>query len=233
MDEKQHPNNTEKHTDAQNKLTGRPTNAKRVMSKRWLYPAIYLGAAAVIIGLMYARSQMATSTASVQPVDSHSTTPTTTTTTTTAEKEPFSWPAADGTNTEVSVGFFPVKGDLKSQENALVEYDNTYSAHRGIDIKSKSGSSFQVTAALSGKITQVDDQPLYGQEVVVTSNDGYTETYQSLGSTDVKQGETIHQGQVIGTSGTNQFEQTQGNHLYFEVDYNGTPIDPQSVLPKQ
>ncbi|GEO24731.1 hypothetical protein AAC03nite_05160 [Alicyclobacillus acidoterrestris] len=233
MDEKQHPNQEKKTPDAQNnKSTGRPTAAKRVMSKRWLYPAIYLGAAAVIIGLMYARSQMGSSpTGSTSANDTA--TSNTTSTSITEPKEPFVWPVADGTQTEVTVPFFPAKGTLKEQESALVEYDNEYYPHKGIDIKTEGGSSFEVDAALSGTVTKVDDQPLYGQEVVVQSDDGYTETYQSLESVDVKAGEKIHQGQTIGTAGSNAFEKGQGNHLYFEVDYNNEPIDPQSVLPKQ
>ncbi|GMA63529.1 M23 family metallopeptidase [Alicyclobacillus fastidiosus] len=228
MDEKQHPNNENKKPDAHTKAKGRPANAKRVLAKRWLYPAIYLGAAAVIIGLMYARSQMGSSPTSVTATDSNGTS-----TPIEQPKEPFVWPVADGTKFDVTVPFFPVKGTLQQQESALVQYDNEYYPHQGIDIKTAGGSSFEVDAALSGTVSKVDNQPLYGQEVVVQSPDGYTETYQSLESVDVKAGETIHQGQTIGTAGANVFEQSQGNHLYFQVDNNGQPVDPESLLPKQ
>lgn len=233
MDEKQHPQQGKGSADAPNK-PGRPNTARRVMSKRWLYPAIYLGAAAVIIGLMYARSQLGSSPTSA-PVDVNSTSTSSNSTTQTASepKEPFVWPVADGVTPQVSVGFFPNKGSIKAQEAALVEYDNTYYPHKGVDVKSKDGSTFQVASALSGKVTTVDDQPLYGQEVVVQSKDGYTETYQSLGSVDVKSGDTVHQGEILGTTGSNVFEKDQGDHLYFQIDYNGMPIDPESVLPKQ
>lgn len=235
MDDK-HPNHENKTPDA-SKPTGRPAGAKRVMAKRWLYPAIYLGAAAVIIGLMYARSQMGSAPTSVTPESTNGTTPTTTTTNTTtptaAPKEAFVWPYASGTNASVSMGFFPVKGTVTQQAKALVNYDNTYYPHKGIDIKATDGSSFQVDAALSGTVETVANQPLYGQEVIVKSTDGYTEIYQSLGSVDVKEGQTLHQGDTIGTTSTNAFEPKQGNHLYFQVDYNGQPVDPQSLLPQQ
>lgn len=226
MDEKQHPNHAEKNKDTQNKLAGRPGSAKRVMAKRWLYPAIYLGAAAVIIGLMYARSQMTSTPTGATPTNGSNTS-----TTATQPSEPFEWPAAASVNPEVTVPFFSSKGSVKEQESALVEYDNTYYAHRGVDIKAKDGSSFQVTAALSGKVTKVENDPLNGQTVSVESDGGYTETYQSLDAVNVKQGQEIRQGDVIGTAGTNTFEKGQGNHLYFEVDLKGQPIDPESVLP--
>lgn len=235
MDEKQHPDQQKSRADApKNTPTGRPSKARRVLSKRWLYPAIYLGAAAVIIGLMYARSQMGSSPTSVTPVSSNqSSTSATPTKTATQPHEPFVWPVADGVTPKVSVGFFPEKGTATAQEAALVEYDNTYYPHKGVDIKSGNGQAFQVTSALSGKVIQADNQPLYGQEVVVQSAAGYTETYQSLDSVNVKKGTMVHQGEVLGTTGSNTFEKDQGNHLYFQIDYNGTPIDPESVLPKQ
>lgn len=235
MDEKQHPDQQKSRADApKNTPDGRPSKARRVMSKRWLYPAIYLGAAAVIIGLMYARSQMGASPTSVKPVaNNQSTNATQTSKTATQPHEPFVWPVSDGVKPQVSVGFFPTKGSAKAQEAALVEYDNTYYPHKGIDIKSKNGQAFQVTSALSGKVIAADNQPLYGQEVVIQSAAGYTETYQSLDSVNVKKGAMVHQGEVLGTTGSNAFEKGQGNHLYFQVDYQGAPIDPESVLPKQ
>lgn len=232
MDDKQHPNHENKAPDAQKGASVRPTRVKRVMSKRWLYPAIYLGAAAVIIGLMYARSQLAASPATAQPVVSNTTSTSATVAPVTEPKEPFVWPVVDTSTTKVSVGFFPAKGSVSQQAAALVSYDNTYYPHKGIDIQAKDGSSFQVDAALSGKVTSVDKQPLYGQEIVVQSADGYTETYQSLGATKVKVGDSIHQGELLGDAATNVFEASEGNHLYLQIDLNGQPIDPESVLPK-
>ncbi|SDW89980.1 stage II sporulation protein Q [Alicyclobacillus hesperidum] len=229
MDDKQHPNQENQKPDAPN---GRPSNAKRWMSKRWLYPAIYLGAAAVIIGLMYAKSQSGSTQTSVQPTETN-TTSQTTTQTTSAGLEPWLWPYQEGTDAAVTMGFYPIHGTATQQENALVDYDNTYYPHKGIDIQAKGGQTFTVVAAQKGTVESVSNQPLYGYEVVVNSPDGYTETYQSLGSVDVKQGQSIEAGDTIGTTSTNVFEQSQGNHLYFQVNLNGSPIDPETVLPKQ
>lgn len=186
----------------------------------------------MIIGLMYARSQFNSTPTSVQPTSTNATT--SQTQPTTAEpKEPWIWPYADGTNASVSMGFFPVDGSSAQQAKALVDYDNTYYPHKGIDIKTKDGSTFTVVSALSGTVESVEDQPLYGYEIVVKSPGGYTETYQSLGSVDVKPGQSIHQGETLGTASSNLFEKSQGNHLYFQVNYNETPVDPETLLPKQ
>lgn len=206
---------------------------RRLFSKKWAYPAIYLGAAALIIGLMYVKSQMGGSTpATSNAIDTGSSVNATTSTNTTQPSQPtFAWPYASGTSVKLSLGFFSDKGSAKAQAAALVKYDNAYYPHEGYDLKSQSGQPFQVTAAASGKVTSVEKNPLYGETVVVDSGSGYTETYQSLGTAEVKVGDTVSQGQVIGTSGMNQFEASEGNHLYFQVSKDGQPIDPATVLP--
>ena len=206
---------------------GQRVVSRRIFAKRWLYPAIYLGAAALIIGLMYIKSQSGVSpTAGNTVTDTSGTTPTT-------ASETFKWPVASGTQFRVSLGFFPVKGTLAEQAATLVYYDNGYYPHKGMDIQAQDGKSFSVVAALSGKVTAVTDNKLMGQTVEVTSLNGYVERYESLAGVSVKLGDTIQQGSVIGTSGTDLFEPKQGNHLYFEVLKADQPVDPSSVLPGQ
>lgn len=237
MDEK-HPTQSQSKNENQvenglSNLTKPATTAKRVTSKRWLYPSIYLGAAALIIGLMYVKSQMASSpTSSTDATDTGAAQ--TQTTTTTAAQESFEWPVGSGSGGyKVTLGFFPEKGTPAEQAAALVMYDHTYYPHQGLDIKGNTAGTLNVTAAVSGKVTKVEDQPLMGKTVEVTSANGYVEDYESLGSIDVKEGQQVSQGQQIGTAGTSQFEPNQGNHLYFEVLQDGNPIDPTTLLPKQ
>jgi len=239
MDEKKHPTQSqsknENHKDGQPQSgLGRPATAKRVMSKRWLYPAIYLGAAALIIGLMYIRSQSGTSPVVASPSGdaTGATTPTSAN-----PAETWAWPVAAGTQIKVPMGFFPENGTKQQQAAALVEYDNAYYPHLGVDVKSESGSTFNVTASLSGKVTAVTDSApgnaLYGNSVEVTSENGYAERYESLGKVSVKVGDQVKQGQTLGMAGKNLFEASQGTHVFFEVLLNGQPVDPQHLLPKQ
>ncbi len=231
MDDKKHPTQSQTKPESQQDAAPqsgkvRQTAVKRVLSKRWLYPALYLGAAALIIGLMYAKSQMSTS-------PTVSTGVTETQTQTVQATESFEWPVAAGTKYQVTMNFFPEKGSLKEQGAALVHYDHSYFPHQGLDIKSDAGTAFNVTAAMSGKVMSVLNDPLRGPTVTVQSDKGYTERYASLGSVAVKQGDTVKQGDAIGTSGSCEFEKSQGNHLYFEVQQNTILINPATVLPKQ
>jgi stage II sporulation protein Q len=231
MDEKKHPTQSQSKPESQKDAElqssqVRPTVVKRVISKRWLYPALYLGAAALIIGLVYAKSQMSSSPTVSTGTDTGSTQ-------TAVASESFVWPVAAGTNYKVSLGFFPEKGTPQEQAQYLVEYDNTYYPHQGVDIKSSQGTAFDVTAALSGKVASVVNDPLRGTTVTIQSDKGYVESYESLGSVTVKQGDAIKQGTIIGKSGSCEMEKSQGNHLYFEVLQNSKLVNPTTVLPKQ
>jgi stage II sporulation protein Q len=232
MDDNKHPNQPQSSKESQ-KGSKAPGNrdatvvpSRRIFAKRWLYPAIYLGAAALIIGLMYIRSQSGTSPVTATNVDGSAGQ-------TAATTETFQWPVADGVSPQVSLGFFPVSGPLDKQAATLVSYEGGYYPHKGYDIKAADGKAFSVTAAVSGKVTNVvTNNQRDGKTIEITGN-GYTLEYQSLGDVKVQKGDMVSKGQVIGTSGTCAFEQSQGNHLYFEVDQKGKPVDPATLLPKQ
>ena len=169
--------------------TEKSVRTRRVLSKRWVYPAIYLGAAALIIGLMYAKTQMGGG-ASQPTADKDNVTSTTAAATVT-----YTWPAEGSAGSyKIPMGFFDGKGSQQQQAAALVSYDNGFYPHKGIDIQSDSKKTFQVLASVSGVVTKVDDNQLYGKTVAVKSADGNMETYESLGSVTVKQGDHVEQG---------------------------------------
>jgi stage II sporulation protein Q len=235
MDEKKNSaqsGKVENNKDAGNQRGPRPTAAKKIMAKRWMYPAIYLGAAALIIGLMYVKSQQ-TASPTVGPVDQTPSSQPGTTTVTATNTDSFAWPVSHWTGHEVSMGFFPEKGTPAQQAAALVQFDHTFTPHQGLDIKATAGSSFSVTSALAGKVTSVTSNKLNGTIIEVQSDNGYTERYESLSMAGVKQGDSISQGETIGTTGTSAYEESQGNHLFFQVLKNGQVVDPASLLPAE
>ncbi len=206
---------------------------RRLFSKRWAYPAIYLGAAAVIIGLMYVRTQSGAVPATSPGVDTGSTSTSQTAQTASSQAAvSYRWPVVQGTQVKVTLGFFNPKGTAAEQAAALVSYDGGYYAHKGYDIQASNQQSFAVVAATSGKVVAVVNDPLKGQTVEIASSDGYTERYESLSSVKVKQGETVQTGQELGMSGTCQFEQAAGDHLYFAIYKGTTAVDPGTLLPK-
>lgn len=218
--------------DAQKEPENPAYKSRRLFSKKWLYPSIYLGAAVLIIGLMYVRSQTGAAPATANGIETGANTGISTGTAPGQASLTWQSPYAMGTQAEVTMGFFPGKGTTAQQAQAMVFYDNAWYPHEGIDIKAGNGQSFTVTSAAPGTVSSVVDDPLMGKTVIVESADGYTEHYESLATIDVKEGDSLAAGQTIGTSGADQFEAKQGNHLYFAVYQNDQAIDPTSVLPR-
>ena len=57
--------------------------------------------------------------------------------------------------------------------------------------------------------------------------------YQSLSEVSVKKDDTVTQGQIIGKSGTNTLDSNLGNHLHFEIYYQGQVMDPEAIYDKK
>lgn len=108
-------------------------------------------------------------------------------------------------------------------------YSNTLAewvTHRGIDIKAEKTSI--VKASASGKIKAIKNDPRYGLSIIIEHEGGFETVYSSLLSSEfVKEGDTVEQGQAIGTVGNSAvFETAEGSHLHFEMLKDGEYINP-------
>lgn len=108
-------------------------------------------------------------------------------------------------------------------------YSNTLAewvTHRGIDIKAEKTSI--VKASAKGEIKAIKDDPRYGLSIVIEHENGFQTIYSSLLSTEfVKEGDSVEQGQAIGTVGNSAvFETAEGSHLHFEILKDGEYINP-------
>ncbi|MHB1628329.1 MAG: peptidoglycan DD-metalloendopeptidase family protein [Bacilli bacterium] len=205
---------------------------RALFAKRWAFPALYLTAAALIIALMYGQANRL-----INPGKTTAAAPKSTTPAVTVTAASWTWPiATDATGVRVMRGYYDMNAKgatVATLASDLVHYDNGYQGSTGYDLGEQNGrQAFGVVAATAGDVTDVRNSPVMGQTVVVSSANGYSELYQSLGAVDVKTGQHVLQGQEIGSSGYNQKEASLGNHLFFAVEKNGAPVDPGTVLPK-
>jgi murein DD-endopeptidase MepM/ murein hydrolase activator NlpD len=101
----------------------------------------------------------------------------------------------------------------------------------GIDIDGFNNPYGSVVAATSGTVIFAGGNACcsYGLYVVIMSPDGIETLYAHLASISVSQGESVAQGQVIGTVGSTGY--STGTHLHFEVIDNGVRVNPLSYLP--
>lgn len=130
----------------------------------------------------------------------------------------------------------PVTGEIVKEfaDNKLV-YSSTldvWATHNGIDIKAD--KTTVVKASADGKVTSIKNDPRYGLTVIVEHVNGYKTVYANLLSTEfVVEGETVKQGQSLGTVGsTASFEISDEPHLHFELLKDNEQQDPELYLKK-
>ena len=99
--------------------------------------------------------------------------------------------------------------------------------HQGIDIDGTSGEP--IVAAKEGTVIMAQPYSGYGNAVIIDHGGGVATLYAHLTSFEVRNGESVSQGQVIGTVGCTG--SCTGDHLHFEVRVNGSPRDPLDFLP--
>jgi lipoprotein NlpD len=99
--------------------------------------------------------------------------------------------------------------------------------HHGIDILAPAGT--KVHAPRLGVVLYAGDGMRgYGNVVILDHGEGITTLYAHLKEIRVKSGNTIAEGQVIGTVGRTGNATT--HHLHFEVRIDGEAVDPLDVL---
>lgn len=101
--------------------------------------------------------------------------------------------------------------------------------HPGIDIAAAGGSP--VVAGADGTVTLAGPNGGLGNCVIIQHGDtGYVTKYGHMqdGSLTVSAGQSVKQGQQVGAVGSTGT--STGNHLHFQLEQNGTPIDPMPYL---
>ncbi|MGE5701077.1 MAG: peptidoglycan DD-metalloendopeptidase family protein [Clostridia bacterium] len=213
---------------------------KNILGKKWAFPAIYIGLAAIILAFVMwyqgnvfnsvlntTTTEIAQNPGTAEPateVPQDDAVPVGNTT------EPLAWPVSTGVTYEKGMGFFDDQAAKEEQEKALVKYNNSFIPHTGIDLVSTDKKSFDVAAALDGKVKTVENEPLVGNQIVIEHNGNMVTVYQSLDKVLVKPGDEVKKGQVIGAAGRSTFEKDAGVHLHFEVLVDGKSANPEQYL---
>ncbi len=105
-----------------------------------------------------------------------------------------------------------------------------YTAHLATDFYAAEGTN--VLAVYGGKVEKVENSLLTGVTVTIDHGDGLKTIYNSLtDAQSVVEGQTVKQGDVIGTVSTsNRQEYKSGAHLHFQVSEDGKIINPEKYL---
>jgi len=100
------------------------------------------------------------------------------------------------------------------------------SPHSGIDIAAPEGTP--VITPLGGKVLVVSEMYLNGNTVVIGHGSGLVSVFSHLKVANVKQGEWIEAGNLIGEVGMSG--RATGPHLHWGLRFNKARINPASIL---
>ena len=99
--------------------------------------------------------------------------------------------------------------------------------HYGIDIAAKQGTKIKSSA--TGIVTMAESDLYYtGGTIIMDHGHGISTIYSHLATLNVKIGDEVLQGDIIGTVGSTG--RSTGPHLDFRVNLFQTRLDPMSVL---
>jgi murein DD-endopeptidase MepM/ murein hydrolase activator NlpD len=98
--------------------------------------------------------------------------------------------------------------------------------HTGIDLRGDIGEPVHATAA--GKVTIASREGGYGKMVEINHGNGLATRYGHLSEIDVKVGQFVRIGEIIGKIGSTG--RSTGPHLHYETRINGEAVDPQKFL---
>lgn len=136
-------------------------------------------------------------------------------------------PYTDNT-VEIGKSYYDYEAEEKSQEDAIIYYENTYIQNTGVDYVSE--NVFEVNAIADGTVLSVTTDDIVGTTIKIEHNNEMISVYQSVNDVKVKEKDQVTQGQVIATSGTNNISSDLGNHLHFELYNKNILVNPEDFF---
>lgn len=98
--------------------------------------------------------------------------------------------------------------------------------HGAVDISSRTGQP--VRAPADGIVVKAEWANGYGNVIYVSHGYGYATRYAHLNGFNVKPGQRVKRGDVIGFVGSTG--RSTGPHLHYEVRLNGQPVNPLAYI---
>ena len=123
----------------------------------------------------------------------------------------------------------PVVGEVEFTSGFGVRSDpflGRPAMHTGLDFRAAMGDPVRATA--NGKVVSAGWSGGYGRMVEIDHGNGLSTRYGHLSEIDVKVGDQIKIGQVIGEVGSTG--RSTGPHLHYETRIDGEAVDPQKFL---
>ena len=98
--------------------------------------------------------------------------------------------------------------------------------HQGVDLPLKTGDP--IYATFTGRVRMAKYMSGFGNLIVIRHENGLETFYAHLSKMNVRSGDWVNAGDVIGLGGSTG--RSTGPHLHFETRHNGFAFDPQWLI---
>ncbi len=132
-----------------------------------------------------------------------------------------------GSNIPITVHFYNRDDNEELQQNSLIYYANTYMPNTGILYTSD--TEFPVAVVYEGKVSEIIDDEFFGQCVVIEHNSNLRTYYYGLKNIEVKVGDELTTGAILGMSNNNTIMNDKNTFL-LETYYNNELINPENFI---
>lgn len=100
--------------------------------------------------------------------------------------------------------------------------------HRGLDLAAPRKTPIKATADGIVEYVQSKNTGDYGRVVKISHNYGFKTTFAHMHKTNVKVGQIVKKGEVIGLVGSSG--RSSGPHLHYEIRYASTLLSPKNFI---
>lgn len=122
---------------------------------------------------------------------------------------------------------YPLKYPTITDSYGYLRKTGYYSIpHKGSDFRAEEGT--RVYAINDGVVRMARTFTIYGKAVAIDHGLGLVSYYLHLSRIDVKEGERVTKGKVLGLSGMTGYAESP--HLHLSIKLNGISIDPDQFL---
>lgn len=124
---------------------------------------------------------------------------------------------------------FPVNNFKLSTDYGEIRYVNdqiTSTRHSGLDLAADEGT--EVVACNNGKIALSEYLILTGNTIIIDHGMGVFSSYYHMNSLNVKEGDIVNKGDLVGTVGSTGF--STGPHLHWSISIFNTYVNTHQVI---
>ncbi len=123
----------------------------------------------------------------------------------------------------------PAEGRLSSRFGLRRFFNNQpRNPHNGLDFAAPTGAPVRAPAA--GVVVDTGNYFFNGNSIFIDHGQGLISIYMHLSRIDVRPGQTVKAGEVVG--GVGATGRSTGPHLHWSVFLNNTAVDPELFLPR-